>query len=279
MRTAPWRRISQTAGAAITNSYWFALFTGTIYQGSLKGFCVPALNCYACPLALFACPIGTIQHFFVNPAFYISLYAIGIVGIVGAAVGRMACGWLCPFGFAQDLLYKIPSRKLSLPKWASYGKYAALAILVCILPLLTKETWFCKLCPAGAAEGALPMLMLDSSLSELLGTLFALKMFILLVVILAAVSMKRPFCRMACPLGAIFSFFNRISIFRMAVDHDACIKCDLCQKECPMNLKVYENTNDADCIRCLKCQKTCKLGAVSYESLAPGNNKEAIENV
>ena len=274
------RRICQILCAALANSYWFSLASRTIYQGRLKGFCMPALNCYACPLALFACPIGTIQHFVAYGTYYISLYTIGILGIVGSAVGRMACGWICPFGFLQDLLFKIRTRKLALPHWMTYGKYLVLFLLVFLIPLLTKQPWFCKLCPAGGFEGAIPMLILDPLLFELVGLLFVLKMVIVAVWLAAMVFIKRPFCRTACPLGAIFSFFNRASIFTLSVDNDKCIQCDECLRVCPTDIKVYENPNDADCIRCLDCKPACPVNAISYEfaGFPRKERKEAVEN-
>ncbi|MBN2269290.1 MAG: 4Fe-4S binding protein [Sedimentisphaerales bacterium] len=264
MQNVQWRRICQVACAALTNSYWFSLVSKTIYQGPLKGFCVPALNCYACPLALFACPIGTIQYFVAHGAYYISLYTIGILGITGALIGRMACGWICPFGFLQDLLYKIRSRKLSLPRWLSYGKYASLGLLVIAIPLVTRQPWFCKLCPAGGLEGALPMLMMEPSLRELLGGMFVLKALIVVFFLAAMVAVKRPFCRAACPLGAIFSFFNRVSILRLSVDQTRCTKCNKCKKVCPTDIRVYEDPDAADCIRCLDCKEVCPENAISY---------------
>ena len=280
MQNSQWRRICQVLCAALTNSYLYSLVSKTIYLGRLKGFCVPALNCYACPLAVFACPIGTIQHFVAHGAYYITLYTIGILGIVGAMVGRMACGWVCPFGFLQDLSFKIRSRKFSLPGWLTYGKYASLAILVIIIPLVTKQPWFCKLCPAGGLEGAVPMLILEPSLRELLGGMFVLKVLIVVFFLAAMVAIKRPFCRAACPLGAIFSFFNRVSIFRLSVDQVKCTKCNKCYHVCPTDIKVYEDPDDADCIRCLDCKEVCSEGAVSYHfpGLPVKEPKEALKN-
>ena len=67
------RRIFQTLGTFLPNSYLqgFSLsiangalkISPSLYQGSLKSVCSPLLNCYACPSALFSCPIGTLQHF------------------------------------------------------------------------------------------------------------------------------------------------------------------------------------------------------------------------
>jgi ferredoxin-type protein NapH len=280
MPAAPFRRLSQLLAAALANSYWPSLATKSIYRGPLKAVCTPILNCYACPLAVSSCPIGTIQHFLANSAHYVSLYTIGILGIVGAAVGRMACGWLCPFGFIQDLLFKIRTPKLSLPRWTTYGKYVVLALLVIVIPLLTKQPWFCKLCPAGGLEGAVPMLALDVELRRSVGAMFALKMTIVAVFLAAMVLIKRPFCRTACPLGAIFAFFNKVSIFRLSVDPEKCIKCDKCREVCPTDIKVYQEPNSPECVRCLDCISICPTKAVScaLPGLTAEHQKEATEN-
>ncbi len=131
------RLLTQVISTVITNPHLPSVFARTIYQGKLKAFCVPSLNCYSCPLAIFACPIGSIQYIFaqIRPSiaigkFYIGLYIIGILGVVGSAVGRMACGWICPFGMLQELLHKIPSPKIQIPRFLSYLKYVFLAVMV-----------------------------------------------------------------------------------------------------------------------------------------------------
>jgi ferredoxin len=55
---------------------------------------------------------------------------------VGLVFGRLFCGFLCPFGWFQDLLHRIPGRKFSLPRWTRFGKYLALLLLVFALPFL-----------------------------------------------------------------------------------------------------------------------------------------------
>lgn len=269
------RRLIQIISALIINSQWPSLFNRTIYQGKLKSFCVPGLNCYSCPLAAFACPIGSLQYVLaqIRPSlaagkYYIGLYVVGLLGVVGSAVGRMACGWVCPFGSIQDLLYKIPTPKFEIPRFLSYFKYVVLLIMVIILPLFVVdafgygEVWFCKyLCPAGTLEAGIPLLSLDSSLRSLIGTQFWLKLSLLIFFVILMVPIKRPFCRTICPLGAIYSLFNRISVFRMSVSSE-CIKCNRCYKVCPMSIKIYENPNDTDCIRCLDCKKVCPVNAI-----------------
>ena len=273
-----WRRLSQIASAVITNSHWPSVFARGIYQGNLKGFCVPGLNCYSCPLAIFACPIGSIQYILsqIRPSveaakYHVGLYVIGILGVVGSAVGRMACGWICPFGALQDVLYKIPSHKMEIPRFLNYFKYAVLVIMVVILPAMVVDdfgyghVWFCEyLCPAGTLEAGIPMILLDPSLQSQIGFQFWLKVAILALFLGLMIPIRRPFCRTTCPLGAIYSLFNRVSIVKLSVS-PKCIKCDQCYKICPMSIKVYENPNNKDCIRCFDCVKVCPVDAVEYE--------------
>jgi len=263
----------------VINSYIPAFFKRGIYQGNVKGVCVPVLNCYSCPSAFGACPIGSMQNFFATLRFNISLaqyqfglYVLGILGAVGAAIGRIPCGWLCPFGLVQEMLYKIPTPKLSIPKFMSYLRYAFLAIMVIGLPLLLLdefglgETWFCKwVCPAGTLEAGLPLVALNENIRSQIGLLFYWKVILLVLFLAWMIFSKRPFCRTVCPLGAIFGLFNKVSLFRMYVDEDICIKCNECLKDCPVELKAYESPNSPDCIRCLRCVDSCQYGAVSYE--------------
>lgn len=237
------RRVYQLISAMLANSHVTAPFT--------KGVCFPGINCYACPLAAVACPIGSLQHFAAIHVF--PFYTVGILGMVGGVVGRMTCGWLCPFGFLQDLMFKISSIKIRLPGFLRYLKYILLVGLVIILPYVSGEPWFSKLCPAGALEAGIPLALLDEQIRRQIGTLFWLKVGILVAFLAAFVFIKRPFCRVFCPLGAIFSPFNAFSAYRLDFDGEECIHCDRCVKKCPVDIKVYENPNSAECIRCLEC--------------------------
>ena len=151
------RRIWQAISTVLHNAYLPGFFGITVYQGFLKSFCVPTLNCYACPGALMSCPIGALQHFAMGRQF--PFFVVGFLGLMGGAVGRMTCGWLCPFGFLQDMMKKISRRVVKLPRWTRNLKYAALVILALVLPFLLNEMWFSKLCPAGGVEGAIPWVL------------------------------------------------------------------------------------------------------------------------
>lgn len=260
------RRIFQTMGTILPNAYFQGFWTASLYQGRLKGVCTPLLNCYACPSALFSCPIGTMQHFAATGTF--PYYGIGAVATVGASVGRMTCGILCPFGFFQDILYKLKTFKTSLPGRARYLRYAVLALLVFLVPYITHQNWFSKLCPMGTLSAGLPWMALNRNLHEMIGSLFWVKISILLLFIAASVPIKRIFCRAACPLGAIFSFFNGSSFLQLAWNPDTCTRCGQCRKICPVDIRPDRNPADPECLRCLDCTRcpSLKLATVLHRN-------------
>ena len=166
-----------------------------------------------------------------------------------------------------------PSAKYVVPKALTYLKYGFLALFVIILPFLLVDefgygnTWFCSyVCPAGTLEAGIPMMLLKPELQGLVGLLFYNKLAILILFLFWMVVSRRPFCRVACPLGAIYSLFNKISAFRMVHHPEKCTRCQACFNGCPMGIKFYESANQTDCIRCLKCMReSCRYDAISCE--------------
>ncbi len=274
------RRMVQIAATLLTNAYWmFPWSPSGIYTGRLKSVCVPGLNCWSCPAAVGGCPIGAIQNFLASlrltlatGQYHFGLYVLGFLGILGSLSGRMTCGWLCPFGLFQDVMYRIPSPKRGIWKPLLWIKYLVLGLFVIILPLVVVDdfglgsTWFCKyICPAGTLEAGLPLLLLRPDLRALIGGLFYNKLTILILLLIWMVFTSRPFCRTLCPLGAIYSLFNTASLFVMRWDRKQCTHCNACKKVCPMGITFYKSPNSPECIRCLKCYKACAFNAISFE--------------
>jgi ferredoxin-type protein NapH len=252
-RLAHWRPTVQAVSALVLNSY--------VTQQITKGLPCPALNCYACPAASFACPIGSLQHFVIRRR--VPLYVLGVVALVGALIGRASCGWFCPFGWIQELLYRLPVPKLRLPNRLNWTRYVVLGVLVGLVPFLTREPWFCKLCPAGMLEGGIPVVLLFSDLRWLVSTFFWLKLALLGGFLGWMSVTRRPFCRWVCPLGALWSPFNPFSALRLAVDQERCTRCGRCQEVCPVDVRIYEKPSTGACIRCLRCLRECPSGAIS----------------
>ena len=128
----------QAIAALGTNIHLPNFFKGTIYQGKGKVVCVPGLNCYSCPGAAGTCPIGAMQAVIGSSKFKFAYYITGFLILLGVLLGRFICGFLCPFGWLQDLIHKIPGKKLSTKKLQPlrFLKYGILIVFVILLPLL-----------------------------------------------------------------------------------------------------------------------------------------------
>ena len=277
----------QAAWFALTNGYAAGYLKGRIFTGKTKTLCVPGLNCYSCPGALYACPIGSLQAVLDSGSFKMSCYVFGILMAFGTFLGRFICGWLCPFGFVQDMLNKIPLKKKAknMPgdKYLRYLKYVVLALFVIILPYfakgsLTGTPWFCKwICPSGTLLGGIPLAISNEGIRSATGILFRWKLWVLIAVLWLSIKYSRPFCKYLCPLGALYGVFNPISFYRLKVNEDACVKCGGCQKVCPMDIKTWETPNSMECIRCGKCVNICPRGAITTSASELLHKKNRVE--
>lgn len=267
------RLFVQACFAALTNGYARGFLEGKIYDGPLKQLCVPGLNCYSCPGALGACPIGALQAVLGSRGKQFSFYVIGFLLAVGAFCGRFVCGWLCPFGLFQELLHKIPFpkkiKKLPFDRALRACKYIFLVVFVILLPMVVVnvigqgDPWFCKyICPAGMFYGGIPLSILDEGIRAAAGALFAWKFVILAGIVVLCLLVYRPFCRYFCPLGAIYGLFNPIAFLRYEVDKAQCIDCGKCGAVCPMDIDLHKEPNSRLCVRCGKCKGACPTGAI-----------------
>ncbi len=267
------RHSVQALWGIATNSFAVGFLKGKIYTGPLKHLCVPGLNCYSCPGALGSCPIGALQAVLGDKNYKFAFYVVGFLMFIGALCGRFVCGWLCPFGLVQDLIHKIPFPKkiktFKGDKWLRLLKYIILALFVIILPMFALDSfgistpWFCKLiCPAGTLEGGLPLAVLNEGIRASIGWLYAYKTAILGVLIIVSVIIYRPFCKYICPLGAIYSAFNKISVLKLHCDKEKCVSCGKCRKVCEMNVDPTKTPDSAECIRCGKCVRECPTDAI-----------------
>lgn len=268
------RRLVQLYAALLYNAHAKGFINGDIYTGGAKVMCVPGLNCYSCPGAVGACPLGALQNAVASSGSRFPAYILGILALFGLILGRTICGWLCPVGLAQEMLHKIPTPKLKknrATKILSGLKYVVLAVFVVMIPLwYSLQSYplpaFCKyICPAGTFEGAVGLLAHPENADKfsMLGILFTRKFVILAALIAVCVFVYRAFCRFLCPLGAIYGMFARVAFIGVRVEASKCTDCGRCVGCCPMDIS---KVGDHECINCMKCVSECPAGAISMKA-------------
>lgn len=281
------RKIMQLYFAVLFNANLKGFVTGNIYQGPTKQFCTPGLNCYSCPGAISACPMGALQGSFSadHSTFF---YVVGILLLYCIMFGKMICGWVCPFGLFQELIYKIKTPKLPkspVTRIFSAFKYAVLVFFVFIVPIMyafrgTPLPAFCKyICPAGTLEGGIALLAnaVNESYFSMLGPLFTWKFIMLISTVVGSIFVFRLFCRFICPLGALYGLFNRFSVFGIRLDNSKCTDCGLCLSKCKMDIK---HPGDRECISCGACMNVCPTQAIRWKGpkilVAPNEGPEPL---
>ncbi len=266
------RKIIQLYFGLLFNANLKGFVSGNIYTGSTKQLCAPGINCYSCPGAVGACPLGSLQGSF--SADKSTLYYVGgILLLYSILFGRMICGWLCPFGLVQELLYKIKTPKLKkspATRALSFLKYAILIFFVFVVPITyavrdVPLPAFCKyICPAGTLEGGLLLLAnkVNASYFSMLGPIFTWKFLLMVTILLLCVFAFRFFCRFLCPLGALYGIFNGISLFGIKLDRSKCVDCGKCISHCKMDIR---HVGDRECISCGECMDVCPTQAISFK--------------
>ena len=263
------RKVIQCIAFGYSNTHLLNFKGGRIYEGKWKRFCNPGLNCYSCPAAGFACPIGALQAVSGSMKFDFSFYVVGLLLAFGVLLGRAVCGWLCPFGLIQELIHKIPSVKFRLKKGFLHVKYVILVIFVLVLPVVATNYMgmgkpaFCQfICPAGTLQGGIPLLGTHEELRQTIGPLFFLKLTILIVTIVGCIFVYRFFCRVGCPLGAVYGIMNKVSLYHLEVNRHQCVNCGKCREVCKMEVDPVKEPDSAECIRCGACAAACPKEAI-----------------
>jgi ferredoxin-type protein NapH len=249
-----------------------------------KNICLPVLNCHSCPVATTACPIGTVTAFSQKRSF--PFYVIGLLGIICISLGRAMCGWACPFGFIQDLLHRIRTPKVGIPRFTLSIKYIILIGLVIVLPFILGDNSkmsaaeriktgtgtydFCStICPVGTLEAGIPgILEGDDGAPEPTQApthwRLYVKLSILATILICVIFIQRGFCRVICPLGALTILLSRFSAIKLKTNTTTCIRCDRCVTICPtaarrVPLSHKEIECTAECIMCMDCVHTCPV--------------------
>lgn len=257
------RRIVQSLSLVLLNTNLWAIGSERV--------CLPVMNCEACAIAWLGCPVLMMARSIAYME--VPLIVLACVLGVGLLMGRMMCAWVCPLGFLQDLLYKIPAPKISIPRFMKWIKYGFLLLSVVAVAYFSADfahtkMFFCNFCPTAALEVVLPSMIANQDYYMDTGRI--LRFSVLAAVIIMAVLNHRSFCKIMCPIGALVAISNKFSIFSLKLDKNTCISCKKCDKSCPMDVHVMESpetaravNRDTECIECLSCEEKCPATAIS----------------
>jgi len=194
----------------------------------------------------------------------IKIIAFGFFIILAVIGNKMICGWACPFGALQEIIYSIPilrrikQKKLPFILTNTIRTGFFLTTLLFLFGII------------GASKGFViyhyvnpfNLFNLDfESLSILLTVIIALG---------GAFIIYRPFCQLICPFGFISWIAEKFSIYRIRIDKDKCTQCGVCIKVCPLEAakgRVAGNRLPADCFSCARCLNVCPVDAIQYKSV------------
>jgi len=194
----------------------------------------------------------------------IKLIAFGFFILLAVIGNKMICGWACPFGTLQELVYSIPILRRIKQKKLPFILTNTIRAGLFLFTLLFLFGII------GASKGFViyhyinpfNLFNLDfESLSVLLTVIIALG---------GAFIIYRPFCQLICPFGFISWIAEKFSIYRIRIDQDKCTQCGACIKVCPLEAakgRVAGNKLPADCFSCARCLNVCPVDAIQYKSV------------
>jgi len=179
-----------------------------------------------------------------------------------AVVGnKLICGWACPFGASQELLYSLPIlkriKRRKVPFWASNSIRGGLFVLMLLMLFGI----------VGGREGF--VIYHSMNPFNLFNLDFESASILITVVVALALAffVYRPFCQFICPFGFVSWLAERLSLVRVRIDPERCTKCNACAVACPLQAAkhlVEQKTFGADCYSCARCLNVCPHDAIAY---------------
>ena len=216
------------------------------------------------------------------------LWALATV-VLTVLLGRVFCGWMCPFGTMHQFVGWLGRRRRLQDRLLANGyrprqsiKYYILLALLGVaaagaltgwapqagslltglldpIPLVHRSV---ELVVLPIADGGLHVLWTDSRLTD--GALLMGLMFV--AAVLANLYRPRFFCRYICPLGALLGIISRVSIFRIGRKESACTSCGLCERSCEGACTPTERIRSSECVMCFNCLDDCRHDALAYQT-------------
>ena len=233
--------------ALITIGPWFGFANGSICVLTLGGITI-------------SCPLGFLQG-----SAGASTILIGILGsiaipiLIALLAGRIFCGWICPAGLGFELSRGF--RRSSKPTTFTGGspiQFLGIVLIGAFLvsSVLFRYPFFCIFCPVGVI---CRNIISYTQYGALGFDVFFIPAFILFEAVFAR------WCPEICPLGAITAVFSKFNLLSPRVNKAKCVKCQVCDRVCPMKVQVLEGKGLSSCSKCLKCSEKCPTDAIEWK--------------
>lgn len=226
------------------------------------------------------CPFGGVETFYnfitsgtiIKKLHESSIVMMVLIFILSIAFGPVFCGWVCPLGSFQEWIGRV-GKKIFKRKYNTfvpdildnYLRYFRYIVLVWVVY-------------ATAKTGVLVFLGFDpyhALFNFWTGEVALGSLIVLGLTIIAAFFVERPWCKYACPYGALLGITNLFRIFKIRRNNSSCVQCKACDKSCPMNIKVSEKdvVLNHQCITCMQCtsEQSCPMADTVNLSTKGGN--------
>ncbi len=186
---------------------------------------------------------------------FVFFVALAIVG------NKLICGWACPFGALQELVYSLPVlrrlKRRKVPFWLSNLVRAGLfvAMLLMLFGIVGRQRGFVLY------HGINPFNLFNFQFES------ASIVVAVVAALLLGLVVYRPFCMFVCPFGLVSWVAERFSLARIRIDRNHCNQCGSCSRACPVDAAKHRVAGKlwaADCFSCARCLNVCPHDAITY---------------